>query len=47
MPNLPGFRSGRRGEAVLNSREYGFSIFPESILTDFLTPILENSPAAG
>jgi hypothetical protein len=36
-----------RGEAVLNSREYGFSIFPESILTDFLTPILENSPAAG
>ena len=37
----------QRAEALLISREYAFTLFPEVDLTNFLLPILENSGANG
>ncbi len=36
-----------RTKAIFASREYGFVLFPEVTLTNFLLPILENSADAG
>jgi hypothetical protein len=36
-----------RSEALLRSREYAFTLFPEPILTKFLLPVLENSRPTG
>jgi len=36
-----------RSQAIVASREYGFVLFPEKVLTDFLLPILENSGGGG
>jgi hypothetical protein len=37
----------QRGQAIVTSREYAFTLFPESALTKFLLPILENSAQSG
>jgi hypothetical protein len=36
-----------RCEAILASRDYAFSLFPQSALTNFLLPILENPSGSG
>jgi hypothetical protein len=37
----------QRAAAILASRDYAFTLFPESALTDFLLPVLEISRASG
>jgi hypothetical protein len=37
----------RRAQAILTSRDYAFTLFPESTLTNFLLPLLEISEQSG
>ena len=37
----------QRFEALLRSREYAFTLFPEPVLTKFLLPVLEMSAENG
>ncbi len=41
------FKSHEHAKAILGSRQYGFVLFPEQALTNFLLPVLEKSAPAG